>query len=313
MAALTIRHTTSFTYRRPVAFGTHHVMVRPRDSADQSVLEANLHISPAPSQIQWAKDSFGNHVASVQFRGKAERLRFESIVHVEHVTEDFAELEPGVRDALPLSYTAGERAKLDVFLQSQYADADGALSHWVGHFLAEQRPAGLQDLLIKMTAAIKTGFTYAAREAKGIQTPAQTLALRSGSCRDFAVLMIEALKTLGVAARFVSGYVHVRYDPNERRSAGSTHAWLQAYVPGRGWVDFDPTNGITGNRDLIRVAVVHDPHDAVPLHGTWIGESTDAIGMDVEVSVTPTERQVFAEADNYSHQPMRESALLMTA
>ena len=98
MAALTIRHTTSFTYRRPVEFGAHHVMVRPRDSADQRVLEANLDISPTPSRIDWAKDAFGNHFAAVEFRGKAEQLRFESTVHVDHSPEDFADLECGVGD-----------------------------------------------------------------------------------------------------------------------------------------------------------------------------------------------------------------------
>lgn len=313
MAALTIRHITSYSYRRPVAFGAHRIMVRPLDSADQRVLEANLHISPNPSQINWAKDAFGNHFAVVQFRGKAKQLRFESTVHVDHSPEDFAKLERGTRDALQLSYTTEERAKLAHFIQPRHTDADGALSRWVGQFLAKQQPADTGDLLIKMTFAIKQGFTYAARQAKGIQTPSQTLALRSGSCRDFAVLMIEALRSLRIAARFVSGYVHVPHNPTEPRVGGSTHAWLQAYVPGADWVDFDPTNGIAGNRDLIRVAVVNDPLDAVPLHGTWAGAPADALGMAVEVSVTPAEPQFFAGTDKNPPRPEPASTLSMTA
>jgi len=311
MAALTIRHTTSYTYRRPVAFGAHRVMVRPRDSADQRVLEASLHISPTPSRIDWDKDGFGNHFAVVHFDRKAEQLRFESIVHVDHSPDEFADLKGNAAKGLAAIYTAEERAKLAHFLQRRHPDTNGALSRWVSQFLAKHYPADIRDLLIKMTFAIKQGFTYEVREAKGIQTPAQTLGLRGGTCRDFAVLMIEALRSLGVAARFVSGYVHVRNDPGKPRSGGSTHAWLQAYVPGAGWIDFDPTNGITGNRDLIRVAVVCDPIDALPLHGTWFGESSDALGMAVEVSVTSAETRFFVGAGYYSTRPERTATLHM--
>jgi len=137
-----------------------------------------------------------------------------------------------------------------------------------------------------LTHGIKEGFTYTRRAEHGTQEPVATVRIGRGSCRDFALLMIESVRSLGLAARFVSGYLHVpSRDGPEYVGGGSTHAWCQVYLPGAGWVEFDPTNGIIGNRDLIRVAVARDPRQAVPLSGTYVGNSEDELGMKVEVSV----------------------------
>ena len=148
------------------------------------------------------------------------------------------------------------------------------------------------DLLTRMTKAISHRFTYKARHEPGIQDPRTTLRLETGTCRDYAVLMMEAVRALGMAARFVSGYLHVpaRAHPGEaeRHGGGNTHAWLQVYLPGAGWVEFDPTNGIVGTRGLVRVAVVRDPGLAVPLSGSWTGAAADCLGMDVSVRVSET-------------------------
>jgi transglutaminase-like putative cysteine protease len=142
-------------------------------------------------------------------------------------------------------------------------------------------------MLAAMTLAINRRFTYIARDEPGTQDPILTLQLGSGSCRDFALLMMEAVRSLGLAARFVSGYLYVPdKDEPGRVGGGATHAWLEVYLPGAGWMEFDPTNGIVGNRDLIRVAVVRDPRQAVPLSGSWRGNLSDFLGMSVEVSVT---------------------------
>jgi transglutaminase-like putative cysteine protease len=143
-------------------------------------------------------------------------------------------------------------------------------------------------MLTAMTQAIKAEFRYAVRLAEGCQLPVETLNLKSGSCRDFALLMMEAVRALGLAARFVSGYVYVPAADNGDRSVGGgvTHAWLQVYLPGAGWMEFDPTNGLVGNCDLIRVAVVRDPSQAVPISGNWTGAPADFIGMEVDVRVT---------------------------
>ena len=147
-------------------------------------------------------------------------------------------------------------------------------------------------MLTAMTQSIKReGFRYSERLEEGCQTPTQTLQARSGTCRDFALLMMEAVRSLGLAARFVSGYLYMPVADNGGTIAaniggGSTHAWLQVYLPGSGWMEFDPTNGIVGNRDLIRVAVVRDPTQAIPIAGNWTGAPGDFLGLTVDVRVT---------------------------
>jgi transglutaminase-like putative cysteine protease len=138
-----------------------------------------------------------------------------------------------------------------------------------------------------MTYAIKEGFAYERREEPGVQPPWVTLDRRKGSCRDFAVLMMEAARALGVAARFVTGYVYPGgEDAPEPLGGGATHAWVQVYLPGAGWIEFDPTNGLIGGRDLIRVAVARVPAQAAPLTGTYFGSLEDELGMEVSVEVT---------------------------
>jgi transglutaminase-like putative cysteine protease len=141
-----------------------------------------------------------------------------------------------------------------------------------------------------MTHGIRDSFTYRRRHEHGTQHPLDTLQMRSGSCRDYALFMIEALRRLGIAARFVSGYLFVPGDSAQGNvdryvGGGSTHAWVQVYLPSAGWIEFDPTNGIVGTRDLVRVAVARDPRQAVPLHGTYLGPPDAFIGMDINIKV----------------------------
>jgi transglutaminase-like putative cysteine protease len=140
-----------------------------------------------------------------------------------------------------------------------------------------------------MTQTIERTFRHVARHESGTQDPVQTLQLGSGSCRDLAMLMIAASRSLGIAARFVSGYLHLADDDNDRVTGGNTHAWVQAYVPGPGWVDFDPSSGAVGNQNLVRVGVVRKPDEAIPLQGTWIGAAEDHLSMNVVVRVTAAE------------------------
>ncbi|MGZ9006181.1 MAG: transglutaminase-like domain-containing protein, partial [Burkholderiales bacterium] len=148
-------------------------------------------------------------------------------------------------------------------------------------------PTGTHDVLAAMTRNVRKRFKYVSRVEEGIQDPLTTLRCKSGSCRDFAILMIEAVRSLGLAARFVSGYLHVRPSASRKHDGGgSTHAWVHVYIPGAGWMEFDPTNGILGNRDLIRVAVARDPIQAVPIWGTFAGDESDSLGLTVDVQIT---------------------------
>jgi transglutaminase-like putative cysteine protease len=293
MTILTVRHITTYLYKQPVYFGEHRMMLRPRESHDQRVLDSKLEITPQPTNLRWVRDVFGNQVAIARFAGRAEALRFDSTIQLDHSPADIFDVD--VEDfarTYPFIYAAEDMPDLVRFVERQFSDPHCQLDQWVHSVLHKCGSTNTHALLVNLTRTIKQTFTYVARHEKGIQDPLLTLQIGSGSCRDLAMLMIEAVRSLGMAARFVSGYLHVRADHTDGCArGGNTHAWVQVYLPGPGWVDFDPASGIVGNRDLVRVAVVRDPRQAIPLHGTWTGFPSDNLGMTVDVSVTAAETQ----------------------
>jgi len=288
MQFLTVRHITSYRYKQPVAFGEHRMMLRPRDSYDQKLIEVRLDITPEPASLRWQHDVFGNCVAIARFSGRFTELCFDSTIRLDHTPANAVEFQiEDYASTYPFSYGSEESPDLLRSIERQYFDPGREIDRWARQFLRRHGPTGTRELLAAMTLAIKERFTYVSRPEFGTQDPLETLKLGSGSCRDFAVLMMEAVRSLGLAARFVSGYLYVPEDGGGGRvGGGATHAWLQVYIPGAGWLELDPTNGVVGNRDLIRVAVVRDARHAVPLSGTWTGFPSDFLGMDVTVSVT---------------------------
>jgi transglutaminase-like putative cysteine protease len=289
MKVLTVRHVTTYRYKQPVSFGEHRMMLRPRDSYDQRLIEARLQIDPEPSELNWMHDPFGNCVAIARFSRRAVELKFDSVIRLDHERNNALEfqLEDYALD-YPFSYSAEESPDLSRTIERHYLDRDREVDRWARQFLRKQGPTSTRELLATMTHAIHQRFTYAARSEAGTQDPITTLRLGSGSCRDFALLMMEAVRSLGLAARFVSGYLVPSGRVDHKRLGGeSTHAWCEVYLPGAGWIEYDPTNGLVGNEDLIRVAVVRDPRQAVPVSGTWTGFPSDFIEMTVDVAVTP--------------------------
>jgi transglutaminase-like putative cysteine protease len=286
---LNVRHLTTYRYKRPVEFGDHRMMMRPRDGYDQRLLSAELEIEPEPTRLRWLYDTFDNCVAIASFSGSWTSLRVENRFSIERIEDDQPGGEIDARaQFFPFSYAAEELPDIARTMERLYSDPAGDLDRWVRQFVTPGASTQTSHLLMTMTYAIKEGFSYERRETAGVQTPVQTLDRRRGSCRDFAVLMIEAARALGIAARFVSGYV---YDPRGddgpvRLGGGSTHAWCQIYLPGAGWVELDPTNGLVGGKDLIRVAVARNPSQAAPLTGAFYGDSKDEMGMEVTVEVT---------------------------
>jgi transglutaminase-like putative cysteine protease len=289
MAIFTVRHLTTYRYRRPMAFGEHRMMLRPRESYDQRLIEARLDITPRPRSLRWINDVFGNTVEIARFREPADALSFESNLAVELTPQNAPDFRIE-NEALtyPFAYDPLEESDLAPFLALSRPEQGPEVARWARRFVRDGRPTETGELLMTLANAVRESFVYVRRAAPGTQTPAETLALSRGTCRDFAVLMIAAVRSLGMAARFVSGYLYVpgRDREVEYRGGGSTHAWCQVYLPGAGWVDFDPTNGIVGNRDLIRVAVAREPSQAVPLWGTYSGTAADYLGLEVEVLVS---------------------------
>lgn len=290
MARLKIRHITEYRYPRPVTFGEHRLMFRPRDSHDIRLISTRLHIAPR-AKLRWLHDVFGNSIAIASFGETADRLTFESeiVVDLYGIGDPSFTIEDYAR-TLPFDYAADERPDLRATMTRQSPDPDGSVYRWARQFLDPDGPTDTIAVLLDMTRAIKRDFAYVRREAPGTQPPGETLDLRAGSCRDFALLMMEGSRALGLAAAFVTGYL---YDPQLDNGpgeasigAGATHAWCRIYLPGMGWTEFDPTNGNYSGTNLVRVGTSRTPEQAIPLEGSYSAYSGDPPTMTVEVDVT---------------------------
>jgi len=296
MPILDIKHVTTYRYNRPVSFGEHRMMLLPRDDDDQKVLECEIDIRPKPVRLDWSRDIFGNHVATAKFNDRADKLSFVSKVRLDYAPVKFhaSDIDYSAR-RYPFAYSVDEWAALNRYIEPPAARRE--LDRWSAAFLQSGKSTHLHEFLVSMTQTIKRTIEHVSRHEEGIQDPVQTLALKSGSCRDVAVLMIAAVRSRGIAARFVSGYVHLVDDDEDKVvkeddiAGGNTHAWVQVYVPGPGWVDFDPAAGVIGNQNLIRVAAVQHPGEANPLQGTWYGPPSDHLSVNVAVRVRAVDRE----------------------
>ncbi len=285
MKLLTVRHATTYRYAGPVTFGQHRLMLRPRDSHDLRLVDAELALSP-PGTVRWMHDVFGNSVALVDFSAPAAELSIVSTLTIERY--GLARLEFRIApeaENYPFMHSADDRTDLGRLRERHYPDR-GEVEEWARSFIIET-PANTFNLLATMNGAIRGSFAYRVRQEEGTQTPVETIERKSGSCRDYALLFIEAARSLGFGARFVTGYL---YDPaldggDAMQGAGATHAWAEIYLPGAGWIEFDPTNGLVAGENLIRVAVTRDPAQAAPIAGSYSAEGAAYLGMEVEVTV----------------------------
>src|SRR3954452_25286112 len=283
-----IRHTTTYKYANPVTFGTHRAMFLPRRGAAARLLNWSARTS-LPSKIQWISDSRSNTITVMEFDQPASELTFTFKVWGIYFGLKGIETFPLEKRAeeVPVQYTPDEWTDLAGYLHPHAEDPDGSVAAWAKDFVAgdQDRTA---DVLSRVLRVFRADFSYRTRESQGTQPPGETLRTKSGTCRDYAWLMIESLRRLGFASRFVSGYLYdAALDRAEVGKVGSTstHAWLQVFLPGAGWIDYDPTNQINAGFDLIPVAVARHPGQAIPLEGSWFGEAQHYLGMSVEVAV----------------------------
>lgn len=282
MPILKIRHRTIYRYNRPVKFGPHRLMLRPRESRDLRLLSMDLAIRPSPV-VAWAHDVTGNVVATVSFADMASELVIECLIAVliDAVAWPVFDVSASAIQ-FPFAYSAEERVDLGAMAERQYADPMGRMKTWSEGFV-RSRPTDTLSLLKDINEGIVSRISYEVRQDEGTQSSLETLKRGCGACRDIAVLFAETVRTLGFGARLVSGYLH---DPDHTAlGAGATHAWAEVFVPGAGWITFDPTNRRVGGANLIPVAVGRDIRQISPIIGEYVGAKDAFDGMSVEVSV----------------------------
>jgi len=277
MQVLRVRHITRYRYARPVRFGEHRMMLRPRERPGQTLVLERLVITPTPIDLSHIQDPLGNWIGLARFEGAASELCFESEIEVVH------------RPSPPPLAVKGILPRLiapQLHAEALAGDPEGAVVGWARGFLPHPAAKAGVETLVAINRTLHADFTYRKRLEHGVQPPWRTLALRSGACRDLAMLLVAAARALGLQARFVSGYVHCPDAPGvPRAGAGHTHAWASVLTAAYGWLDFDPTSGAVGSKGMVPVAIADDPAQAVPLQGTYFGAAADFLGMDVEVHV----------------------------
>jgi transglutaminase-like putative cysteine protease len=280
---LNIRHLTTYRYARPVTLQTHRLVMFPRGSHELRLLSSSLRCTPE-AQVAWSQDVFGNVIATANFETPSAELVIESHASIEQCASAWPVflIAPSAH-SYPFRYDEMEAIDLAGFLAPRHEDRVGLVANWARSFIYSM-PTDTLSLLKDINNGVLASVTYRTRDEEGTQSPAETLALGSGSCRDVAALFIEAVRHLGIGARAVSGYL---YDPDTPSDhAGSTHAWAEVYLPGAGWIAFDPTHQRVGAGYLVPVAVARHNGQIMPVSGGFLGAPGDFEMMDVSVSVT---------------------------
>ncbi|BBK34086.1 transglutaminase-like putative cysteine protease [Stella humosa] len=286
MTLLTVRHRTSFRYRQPVQLAPHRLLLRPRESRELRLRSSTVTLTPAAT-LTWTQDVVGNAVATARFAAPVEHLVIDAVAELELDAVAWPVFDiAAVALTYPFAYPDDERIDLGAMAVPQYPDPAGRVGTWARGFVRAE-PTDTLALLRDLAEGVSAWIGYQSRDEEGTQWPTRTLDRGWGSCRDLAVLLAEAARSLGFGARIVSGYL---YDPLQDQKgsagAGSTHAWTEIYLPGAGWIAFDPTNRRVGGFNLIPVAVARDIRQAMPVAGSYAGTADAFAGMTVEVSVT---------------------------
>jgi transglutaminase-like putative cysteine protease len=283
LIALRISHTTTYRYREPVRLGPHRLMLRPRESRELLLTSHFLNVEP-DATVTWAHDVFGNAIATATMRSTTDHLVIDSVADLQLDVAPWPVFDIAASAAsYPFFYARDEWIDLGALALPQYTDRAGRLRDWARGFV-RSTPTDTLALLKDLSIGVAETIRYQSRDDEGTQTPVATLDRGWGSCRDLAVLFIEAARSLGFGARIVSGYL---YNPERAAEIGSTHAWAEVFVPGAGWITFDPTNRGVGGFNLIPVAVARDIRQTVPVSGSFVGATDGFSSMSVKVVVGP--------------------------
>ncbi len=282
---LTLRHRTVYDYSGPVSLNAHRMVLRPREGPTLQLASFALSVSP-DAELVWTQDVFGNHIATARFSGETDRLCIEAVSELSLSSPQWPvfTIDPAAT-SFPFPWPEDVRADLGLLARPQYPDPSGRVGQWVRGFVTS-RPMDTLTLLLAINSGLFRSLAYQVRPEEGHRAPLQTLILGAGACRDFAVLFVEGVRSLGFGARVVSGYL---YDPDARAtgntSEGTTHAWAEVFLPGAGWIAFDPTNGHMGGHNLVPVAIGRCLDQLVPVGGSYSGPAGALRDMAISVTI----------------------------
>lgn len=285
MSRVFIHHRTVYRYSAPVKFGLHRLVLRPRENHEVTVSSHHLTFQPR-AQVTWMNDVFGNHIAFAEFTGPGEELVVDSRVILNRVDrgEDAGAVEPPKRSqmTLPLAYLQSEEAIAAAYTLPTYPGEAEQVRAWVDSVIGDAGGITALETVQAIVAAIFKQINYRRREEPGVQSPVTTLGLGIGSCRDMATLGMEAVRSLGMASRFVSGYLN---SLASLAGHGSTHAWMEAYLPDCGWCGFDATSGKPTSRSQIPMGVSSHPRGVMPISGKFDNSTGTGLGLSVSVAI----------------------------
>jgi transglutaminase-like putative cysteine protease len=290
MTRLRIRHESLYTYSEPVEFGCWRLLMRPLDTHATRLIEAWTETPPAA--IRWSYDAYGNCVCFLKPEGRSDRLKVVNHLVVDRFPSPLASIDiDNPCSTVPIVYSLADRVILDPFIAPTDGDDDNGYRAWL-RGLAPHPDEPAISFLRRINSAIHDEFRYGAREEAGTQSPGQTVALKAGTCRDFAWLMIESVRRFGFAARFATGYL---YSPGATvRGSGATHAWCEVFMPDLGWTEFDPTNALVESPSLIRVATTRTWMESDPMNGTVFGDARGDLKVAVDVDLVESDAQGLA-------------------
>jgi transglutaminase-like putative cysteine protease len=285
VAELTVRHRTVYEYALPVRLGPQRLMLRPRESRDLRLCSYALSLAPE-AQLTWAQDVFGNAVATATFDGVSDKLTIDSKADLSLNAEPWPIFSIDASAiTYPFAYSTADRTNLGALAIYRGLTDNGQVQRWARGFVRGEATDTL-SMLKDLSAGVTATVYYDARDEEGTQEPAETLSRGRGSCRDIAALFVETARSLGVGGRVVSGYLYNTSQSSiGSQGPGSTHAWAELYLPGAGWITFDPTNRSLGGANLIPVAVGRDMAEVMPVTGSFAGPVDALQRMSVEVQV----------------------------
>jgi len=280
MKQIRILHQTAYFYRAPVQLGPHRALMRPREGHDLQIVAAKLEITPQ-AHVRWLRDIYGNSITVLTFGEPTQQFSLQSDITVMLQDESSVEclLDPSAT-SYPFQYAANEQVEIVPFRLPSYPHDGPAVQKWLLDLYQPGQLINTWDLLDKLNTRIFKSFQYRYRPEYGVQLPCTTLNLGSGSCRDYAVFMMEAARHWGFASRFVTGYIQMAEGQH-----GATHAWTEIYLPGAGWRGYDPTNNKRAGSEHVSVAVAREQDKASPLSGAWEGPADAFDRMEVSVQV----------------------------